>query len=45
MIEASNTDRGKTNGIILGIENKRNFITSNKSRSLPASSEIKSHTV
>jgi hypothetical protein len=44
-MEASKTDSGKTNGIILGIEKRRNFTTNIKSRSLPASSEIKSHTV
>jgi hypothetical protein len=45
MIEASKTDNGKTNGIILGIEKSRNFTTKIKSKSLPANSEIKSQTV
>lgn len=45
MIEANKTDKGKTRGIILGIENNKNFTTKNRSRSLPANSEIKSQTV
>jgi len=44
-MDASKTDNGKTKGMILGIENNKNFTTNNKSKSLPASSEIKSQTV
>ena len=44
-MDAKSTESGKTNGIILGIEKSRNFTTNNKSRSLPASSDINSHTV
>ena len=45
MIEANKTDNGNTSGIIRGIEKSRNFTTNIKSKSLPASSKIKSHTV
>lgn len=45
MIEANNTDKGKTNGIILGIENNKNFTTIKKSKSLPANSEMNNQTV
>jgi hypothetical protein len=45
MIEAKTTDRGKTNGIILGIENNKNFITVRKSKSFPANSAINNQTV
>lgn len=44
-MDANKTDSGKTNGIIRGIEKSRNFTTNIKSKSLPASSEIKSQTV
>jgi len=44
-MDASKTDNGKTSGMILGIEKSRNFTTSIRSKSLPASSEINSHTV
>ena len=44
-MEASKMESGKTSGIILGIENKRNFTTKIKSKSLPANSEINSQTV
>ena len=44
-MEDNNTESGNTKGTILGIENNKNFITSKKSKSLPASSEMKSQTV
>ena len=44
-MEANKIDRGNTNGMIRGIENKRNFITNAKSKSLPASSAMNSQTV
>jgi hypothetical protein len=45
MMEDNKTESGNTNGTIRGIENKRNFKTSIKSKSLPASSEINNQTV
>jgi len=44
MIEAKTTDSGNTSGMILGILKSRNFRIITKSRSLPANSEMKSHT-
>ena len=44
IIEAKTTDNGNTKGIILGILNNKNFIIIIKSKSLPASSDIKSQT-
>ena len=44
-MEASKIDRGNTSGMIRGIENKRNFITNAKSKSLPASSAMNNQTV
>ena len=45
MMEANNTDKGSTKGIIRGIENNKNLITIIKSKSLPASSAINNQTV
>ena len=44
-MEANKTDKGSTSGIMRGIEKSRNFTTNIKSRSLPANSDINSHTV
>lgn len=44
MMEANNTDKGKTSGIILGILKSKNFRIIKKSKSLPANSEMKSQT-
>jgi hypothetical protein len=44
-MDAKSTESGSTKGIILGIENSKNFITNIKSRSLPANSEINNQTV
>jgi hypothetical protein len=44
-MEANNTDKGRTNGIIRGIENIKNLNTIDKSKSLPASSAINNQTV
>ena len=45
MIDANNTDSGKTKGIIRGIEKPKNLIIITKSKSLPANSDINSQTV
>ncbi len=45
MMDANTTESGSTNGIILGNEKSKNFITVKKSRSLPANSAINSQTV
>ncbi len=44
-MEDNNTESGRTNGMILGIENNKNFTTNKKSKSLPASSEMNNQTV
>ena len=44
-MEASNIESGKTKGTILGIENAKNLIIINKSKSLPANSDMNSQTV
>ena len=45
MIEAKSIDNGNAIGTILGMKNTINFKIRVKSRSFPASSEIKSQTV
>ena len=45
MIDASKTERGKTSGMILGMEKSKNLRIIIKSRSLPANSVMKSQTV
>jgi hypothetical protein len=44
-MEANNTDKGKTKGMILGIEKSKNLTTMIKSKSLPANSVMNSQTV
>jgi hypothetical protein len=45
MIDANRIESGNTSGIILGIANNKNLRTRIRSRSFPASSEMKSQTV
>jgi hypothetical protein len=45
MIEANRIDKGRTSGTNRGIENNKNLITIEKSKSLPANSAISSQTV
>lgn len=44
-MEASKIDKGRTNGTNRGIENNKNWIIINVSKSLPANSAINSQTV
>lgn len=44
-MEASKIDKGRTNGTNLGIENNKNFMIIDTSKSLPANSAINSQTV
>ena len=44
-MDANKIERGNTKGTIRGIEKVKNFIINIKSKSLPANSAIKSHTV
>jgi hypothetical protein len=44
-MEDKSTDKGKTKGIIRGIEKPKNLTIINKSKSLPANSDMNSQTV
>ena len=45
MIDANNTDSGRTRGTTRGMANKRNLITEIKSKSFPANTAINNQTV
>lgn len=44
-MDAKSMESGKTRGIILGIENSKNFKTNIKSKSFPANSAMNNQTV
>ena len=44
-MEANSIESGNTNGTIRGMENARNLIIINRSKSLPANSDMNNQTV